>query len=133
MITRYLIATIVFFGLDMAWLGFVAKNFYRSRLSFILSENVNWPAAIVFYFIYIAGIYYFAIHPSILMCNWQVAAVNGALLGFLCYATYDLTNMATIANWPISIVIVDIIWGTALTSSVAVATYFISNYLSSCS
>ena len=123
----YLIATVLFFAIDMAWLGFFAKGFYRDKLGFILSDKPNWAAAIIFYLIYIGGILFFAVLPSLREHSWAIAAVNGALLGMLCYATYDLTNMATIAKWPLIVVIVDIIWGIVLTGTVATLTYFIGN------
>lgn len=125
----YGIATIVFFAIDMLWLGVIAKNLYRQKLGFILSDQVNWAAAFIFYFIYIAGILFFAVLPAIREANWQTALLNGALLGLMCYATYDLTNMATIKNWPLSIVVIDITWGTVLTGSVSLLTYTISSKL----
>jgi uncharacterized membrane protein len=124
-IITYAIATIAFFAIDMVWLGLIAKNFYRSKLSHVLSPDVVWPAAIIFYLIYIAGIVYFAINPALKDASWQDALLKGALLGGLCYATYDLTNMATIAKWPIEIVVVDIIWGVVLTGSLI--TFLVAN------
>lgn len=123
LITSYLIAFLSFFALDMVWLGLIAKNYYKQKLGFILSDNPNWVAAIVFYLIFIGGILFFAVNPSLKEGRWQTAILNGVLLGALCYATYDLTNMATIAKWPIEIVIIDIIWGMVLTGSVSVITY----------
>ncbi len=120
----YLIATAIFFGMDMLWLGLVAKNFYRQKLGFIFTGEVRWAAAIIFYLIYIGGILYFAIQPGLNGGGWQIALLNGALFGLMCYATYDLTNMATIKQWPLVVVVVDIIWGMVLTGTVAVATYF---------
>lgn len=122
-IIAYFSTLLVFFALDMLWLGLIAKDFYRSRLYFVLSEQVNWTAAIVFYLIYIAGIVFFAVAPALKLQSLQVAMLHGAVLGFLCYATYDLTNMATIAKWPLTIVVVDIIWGTVLTASCATGGY----------
>lgn len=122
----YAITTLVFFTIDMFWLGVIAKNFYREKLGFVLSTEVNWWAAFVFYFIYIGGILYFAVMPALKEQNWQTALVQGAILGFLCYATYDLTNMATIKNWPLVIVMIDIVWGAVLTASVALISFFIA-------
>jgi uncharacterized membrane protein len=122
----YGIATVVFFAIDMLWLRVIAKNLYRQKLGFILSDQVNWGAAFIFYFMYIAGILFFAVLPALRETNWQTALLNGALLGLMCYATYDLTNMATIKNWPLSIVVIDIVWGTVLTGSVSLLTYTIS-------
>lgn len=122
----YLIATFIFFATDMVWLGFIARNLYREKLGFILSDKVNWAAAVVFYLIYIGGILFFAINPALQTQNWQTALLNGVVLGMLCYATYDLTNMATIANWPLSIVVIDIVWGVVLTGSVSLLTFFVA-------
>lgn len=124
LIATYFIALISFFAIDMVWLGVISKNYYKQKLGFILSPNPNWMAAIVFYLLFIAGIMFFAINPALKEMYWQTALLNGAVLGALCYATYDLTNMATIAKWPIQIVIIDIIWGMVLTGSVSIITYF---------
>jgi uncharacterized membrane protein len=122
----YAITVGIFFAIDILWIGVIAKNLYREKLGFILSDKVNWAAAIIFYLIYIGGIIYFAVAPAIQAQSFSTAIINGVLLGMLCYATYDLTNMATIAKWPLSITIIDIIWGGFLTGSCATATYFIS-------
>ncbi|MFN8286627.1 MAG: DUF2177 family protein [Chitinophagales bacterium] len=121
----YALTLVFFFALDLTWLGLIAKNLYREKLGFILSDKVNWAAAIIFYLIYIAGILYFAILPGLESGTLLKVVVNGALLGFLCYATYDLTNMATIANWPLSIVLIDILWGSFLTGACATGAYLI--------
>ena len=123
LLSSYAIATFFFFAIDMLWLGVIAKKLYREKLGFILSDEVNWTAALVFYFIYIAGILFFAVYPALRDFSWQTALLNGAVLGFLCYATYNLTNMATIAKWPLQIVLIDIVWGTVLTGSVSILTY----------
>lgn len=123
----YAIATAAFFALDMLWLGVIAKNFYREKLGALMAPDVNWTAAIIFYLLYIGGIVYFAIYPALKEANWQLALLNGALLGGLCYATYDLTNMATLNKWPWEIVVVDIIWGTVLTGLVSIITYWASS------
>lgn len=119
----YLTTTVIFFAVDMLWIGFLARNFYREKLAFVFTGEVNWPAAILFYLLYIAGILYFAVTPALKGGQWQLALLNGALLGGLCYATYDLTNMATIKQWPLIVVVVDIAWGMVLTGSVSVLSY----------
>jgi uncharacterized membrane protein len=119
----------VFFVFDMIWLGFIAKGFYRRNLHFILSADVNWAAAVVFYMIYVAGILFFAVRPAIAVHSLREAAVLGALFGFFTYATYDLTNMATIKNWPIAIVVVDIVWGVFLCALVASAGFTMAGWL----
>jgi uncharacterized membrane protein len=84
----------VFFVIDIIWLGVVAKSFYQKNLKYILSPDVNWTAAIIFYLIYIAGILIFAVLPAVAKDSLRHAAVWGALFGFFTYATYDLTNLA---------------------------------------
>ena len=122
----YGITTLIFFAIDMLWIGLIARSFYREKLGFILSTEVNWPAAIVFYLLYIGGILYFAVLPALREHHWQTALMQGAVLGLLCYATYDLTNMATIKNWPLVVVIVDMLWGVVLTGSVALVSYLLA-------
>ncbi len=119
----FLLTTLIFFAIDMIWLGAIARNFYREKLSFIFTGEVNWAAAIIFYFIYITGILYFVVVPGFGHHDWKTVLFNGAFLGFLCYATYDLTNMATIRQWPLTVVLADITWGTILTGSVSVLAF----------
>ena len=119
----------VFFAIDMLWLGYLARNFYKSQLHHLLSPKVNWPAAFLFYFIYIAGILFFAVRPGLATQSLGVACLYGALFGFFTYATYDLTNLATLPNWPIKVVLVDIAWGTLLCTLVAAISTMIGNRL----
>ena len=125
----YLLTVPVFFIIDLIWLGVVAKSFYQKNLKYILSPNVNWTAAIIFYLIYIAGILIFAVLPAIAKDSLRHAAVWGALFGFFTYATYDLTNLALLKDWPIVIVIVDILWGVVLCSAVATLSFFVAKWL----
>lgn len=129
LIGSYLLTTVVFFAVDLLWLGVVAKNFYGRHLSDFLSEQVNWTAAIVFYLLFIVGIFLFVIMPSIEKQSYIHALIYGALFGFFTYATYDLTNLATLKNWPITVVIVDILWGIVLTATVSVSGYFITQWM----
>jgi len=125
----YVLTIPIFFIIDILWLGVIARGFYRRQLNFILSPQVNWTAAASFYLIYIAGIIFFAVRPAILSNSWRQAAVLGALFGFFTYATYDLTNLATIQKWPLAIVVVDIIWGVCLCTLVASLSYAVSKWL----
>ncbi len=125
----FLISAATFFAIDMIWLGLIAKNFYKEKLSFIFTGQINWTAAIIFYLIYIAGVLYFAVSPGIQSGNFKMTLFNGAILGFLCYATYDLTNMATIKQWPLIVVFVDILWGAFITACVAAVSYLAATKL----
>lgn len=128
-IKLYLLTVPVFFLLDILWLGYVARGFYRKNLAFILSPEVNWPAAIGFYLIYIIGILFFAVVPAFDKASLVRAIVWGGLYGFFTYATYDLTNLALIKGWPMKIVVVDILWGFVLCALVATWGYWAAGWI----
>jgi uncharacterized membrane protein len=125
----YLLTVPVFFAIDLLWLGVLARGFYRDNLAHLLSPVVNWPAAVVFYLFFIAGILYFAVLPALAEGSVQRALLNGALFGFFTYMTYDLTNLATLPSWPVKVVVVDILWGTVLCAAVAVSGFYIGRWL----
>ncbi len=125
----YLLTVPVFFAVDMVWLGVVAKNFYAKQMGDLLTKNVNWPAAVIFYLVYIFGIIYFAVLPGARDESLKSVLVHAALFGGIAYATYDLTNLATLKGWPQTLVYVDIAWGIVLSSVVAVASYYILEWL----
>src|SRR6056297_1656100 len=124
-IISYILTAIVFFVIDMIWLGVVAKNMYRNYLGNFLSDQVNWAAAIIFYLLYIIGIQILAVYPAVAKNSALTSLLLGAVFGFMAYATYDLTNLATLKNWPLTITIIDIIWGTCLTAVVSLAGYYV--------
>ncbi|QSX08856.1 DUF2177 family protein [Alkalibacter rhizosphaerae] len=118
----YLVSVVVFFAIDLVWLGVIAKNLYQKYLGYLMRNPVNWAAAIIFYLIFVAGMVFFVIHPALEKGSFSYAILVGALFGFITYATYDLTNLATVRDWPLFITVVDLIWGTtlgALTSGIA--------------
>ncbi len=123
----YAITLPVFFAIDLVWLGVVARDFYRRQLGHLLSAQVNWPAAILFYLVFIAGIVFFAIRPALEAGSGLRALAYGAFLGFLAYSTYDLTNQATMRDWPTLVTVVDLAWGTVLTALVSFLSYQISS------
>jgi uncharacterized membrane protein len=125
-IYTYLLTVPVFFAIDMVWLGVIAKNLYQKQIGHLLAPTVNWPAAIIFYLIYIYGIIFFAVLPGIEKDSLRTVMINAAMFGAMAYATYDLTNLATLKNWPTTIVFIDIIWGAVLTTLVATASYYIA-------
>jgi uncharacterized membrane protein len=122
----YLSAAIVFFPLDMAWLTYLARDFYKSRLGDFLLEQPRWWAAIGFYLIYLVGIVVFAMLPAAAQGSWRTALLYGALFGFVAYATYDLTNLATARGFSTAVALVDIVWGTVLTAVTAALGYWLA-------
>ena len=129
LIISYLLTSVVFFGIDMLWLGFIAKDLYKKYLGGFLSDKVNWPAAIIFYLLFIIGIFYFCILPAVEKNSLGKAIISGALFGIFTYATYDLTNLATLKNWPLNIVFIDIAWGATLTGIVSTAGFYIVKWV----
>ncbi len=128
-LASYVLTSIVFFAIDMVWLGFLAKNLYRKHLFGLLADQVNWTAAIVFYLLFIIGIFVFVIVPAVEKNSLITALWLGAFFGIVTYATYDLTNLATLKNWPVAIVFIDIAWGAVLTSLVSMAGYGIHKWI----
>jgi len=126
-IKLFLIALPVFFVIDMVWLVLVAKKFYQEQIGFLMKPDINWFAAIIFYLLFIAGLVIFVISPAVEKHSWVHALLFGALFGLITYATYDLTNLATLEDWPILLTVVDLIWGTVLAASISLITYFIAN------
>ncbi|MHC1734831.1 MAG: DUF2177 family protein [Erysipelotrichaceae bacterium] len=122
---HFVIALVVFFAIDLVWLGLIAKNLYSKYLGFIMSDKVNWLAALIFYALFIVGLLVFVIEPALQDQNFTQLALRAALFGLVTYATYDLTNLATLKDWPIQITIIDLIWGTTLSTLVSVISVFI--------
>jgi uncharacterized membrane protein len=119
----YLISVPVFFIIDMIWLGVVASSFYKNQLGDLM--QVSWVPAVLFYLVYLIGLIIFAVYPAVDANAWKTALLYGALFGFFTYATYDMTNLATLKDWPLPVVVVDIVWGTILGAVVASLTYYI--------
>ncbi len=121
----FAIALPVFFVIDMVWLGLISKNFYAKHIGALLKPDVNWIAAILFYLLFIAGLVVFVIMPAFEKQSWMHALLFGALFGLVCYATYDLTNLAVAKDWPVIVTVVDLIWGAVLGGVVSCVTYVV--------
>jgi uncharacterized membrane protein len=119
----------IFLVIDMIWLGIMARGFYQKHLGGLMAEQVNWGAALLFYLLFVAGILIFAVMPALERGSPWHALIHGALFGLFTYATYDLTNLATLKNWPAAVVWVDIAWGIVLSASVATLSYLTGRWL----
>ncbi len=126
----YVLTFIVFLAIDMVWLGLIARNLYRKYLGDFLSDKVNWTAAFIFYLLFVIGISIFAIYPAVNKDSVSSAILLGALFGFFTYATYDLTNLATLKGWPLPIVFIDILWGAMLSAIVSLSGFYIVKWIS---
>ena len=119
----YAFSLVVFLIIDLVWLGIISKNFYRTQLGQLMSPKVNWLAAIIFYMLFIVGILVFAVLPGIEAGSLARTALLAALFGLVCYATYDLSNLATLKNWPLAVTVVDLLWGTSVSTMVGIIAY----------
>ena len=128
-IKLYLLTLAAFFAIDMVWLGLVARGFYRQHLGYLMAPRANGLAAGLFYLLFIAGLLVFAVLPGLEAHELKAALWRGALLGLIAYATYDLTNMATIKDWPLIVTVVDMLWGVVLASLVTCAGFLIGQWL----
>ena len=117
MIKRFLVTALVFLLIDIVWLAFISPKLYKANIGHLMSDKVNFIAAGVFYLLYVGALLYFVIDPAIASGSVWLGIWRGAFLGLVMYATYDLTNLATLKDWPLKITIIDLIWGTFITSA----------------
>jgi uncharacterized membrane protein len=108
-----------FLALDMLWLGWLARPFYQKQLGFLLAPETNWLAALVFYLLFVAGLLVFVVVPGLQADSLQATLLRAALFGLVTYAAYDLTNHATVKDWPFQVTVVDMLWGTVLSTVVS--------------
>jgi uncharacterized membrane protein len=122
----YIVCVLVMGGLDFLWLTSTSKSLYQKDLGALLAPDPNMTVAVTFYLLYLVGVQIFAIRPALTSGDWKTAALFGALFGFFTYATYDLTNMATMKVWTLRVTLLDIAWGTILTGITASAGAFMA-------
>ena len=125
-ILLYISTLVAFLGIDAIWLTTVAPKFYQSNIGHLMAEKPNLIAALVFYLLFIVGVLVLVTVPALKEDSVKKLLINAALFGMLTYATYDLTNLATLKDWPMIVTVVDIIWGTTLSTVTALASYYIA-------
>lgn len=128
-IKTYLIAFGVFLLIEGAWLVLIAKNFYQKEIGFLMSENPKIIPTVLFALIIVMGLLVFVINPALVKDSWKYALLAGMFLGVIAYATYDLTNLATLKGWPLKVAIVDLLWGATMGGSVSTISFFIIRML----
>ncbi len=129
LLQTYAVSLVAFLILDFAWLGLIARSFYRRQLGELLSPDVRWSAAVVFYLIFVAGVVVFAVLPAVERGSLVRALLLGGFFGLVAYAAYDLTNLATLRGFPTLVAAVDMAWGTVLTAAVAALGYLFARQL----
>ncbi len=122
----YLISLSSFVLIDVVWLGLIAKNFYAQQLGFLMKTNANALAALVFYILFTFGILFFVVLPGLEKNVGYQIILHGAFFGLVTYSAYDFSNLATLKNWPLAVTLVDLLWGTLLTSLVSALTYLLA-------
>ena len=125
----YLGTLAAFLAIDAVWLTVVARGFYSDHLGFLLAAEPNWVAAGVFYLLFVAALQVFVILPGLRAASAKYIVSRGAFFGLVTYATYDLTNLATVRNWPVIVTVVDLIWGAVLSLTVSLAGYHLGRRL----
>lgn len=120
---QFLVTFVTFLLIDAVWLGLIAKDFYAKHLGFLMTDTPNLWAAVIFYVLYVFTLVVMVVKPALQQRSLADAMNKGALFGLCAYATYDLTNLATLHAWPLIVTVVDMIWGTFLTSLVAGVSY----------
>ena len=121
----YIIAFIAFILIDGIWLLLISKNLYQNEIGHLMADKAKLIPAIIFYLIFLVGLVYFVINPAIVSKDVIKLLLSAALFGLVTYATYDLTNLATLKNWPLKITVIDLIWGTSLSTLVSYITYIV--------
>ncbi|MFA7560864.1 MAG: DUF2177 family protein [Candidatus Izemoplasmatales bacterium] len=124
----YIVAFVIFIAIDALWLGLIAPKFYKAQIGHLMAEKPNFIAAGIFYLLFIAGLVFF-IKDAVAANDIGKVVLIAAFFGFMTYATYDLTNLATLKDWPITVTIIDLIWGTFLSSSISLLTVLIYNWI----
>ena len=128
-IKLYLATLVAFFAVDMLWLGLIARTFYKKHLGYLMAPSVNWTAAIIFYLMFIVGVLVFVVLPGLEKQSLKITLIRAVLFGLITYATYDLTNLATVKDWPLTVTLVDLVWGMVLSTIVSVSGFFVAKWL----
>ena len=119
----YAVGVVVCLGLDLAWLGVLARGFYANQLGYLMRPDVRWVPAILFYLIYVAALIVIVVIPAVEKQSLGRAMLLGAFFGLAAYAAYDLTSLALIRDFPVMVAMVDLAWGTLLSAAVSTAAY----------
>lgn len=125
----YGLTALVFFAVDLVWLGVVAAGFYQKHLGHLLRPDVLWPAALLFYALYLAGVLVFAVMPGLAAGSLMRTVLLGGFFGLVAYATFDLTCLALFAEFPLIVVVVDLLWGMVLSAGVSAASFGLGRWL----
>ena len=124
-VRNYFILLFIFLAIDMVWLTVIAKKLYAERLGYLMAPKANLLAALIFYLLFVVGMQFFVVNPALAAGSWKAALFPGLLFGLVTYATYDLTNLATVRDWPLLITGIDLLWGSFVTGVTSLLGFFV--------
>ena len=122
---NYGIALVIFLAIDMVWLTLIAKSLYAQHLGYLMAPKAKLIAAFIFYLLFVAGLQFFVLNPALAAGSWKTALFVGMFFGLVTYATYDLTNLATVKDWPVLITAIDLVWGSFVSGITALLSFLV--------
>jgi uncharacterized membrane protein len=122
---NYGIALVIFLAIDMVWLTLIAKSLYAQHLGYLMAPKAKLIAAFIFYLLFVAGLQFFVLNPALAAGSWKTALFAGMFFGLVTYATYDLTNLATVKDWPVVITAIDLVWGSFVSGITALLSFLV--------
>ena len=122
---NYGIALVIFLAIDMVWLTLIAKSLYAQHLGYLMAPKAKLIAAFIFYLLFVLGLQFFVLNPALAAGSWKTALFAGMFFGLVTYATYDLTNLATIKDWPVLITAIDLVWGSFVSGITALLSFLV--------
>ena len=125
----YILTFLVFLAIDAVWLTLIAKNFYAKEIGHLMAEKALLLPALIFYLLFVVGVLIFAVIPGYEAQSLSKTLMLSALFGLMTYATYDLTNLATLRDWPLKVTIIDIVWGMSVSTLTGLGGYYIANLI----
>jgi uncharacterized membrane protein len=128
-VRNYLILLVVFLAIDAVWLLGIAKGLYAKQLGYLMAAKPKLWAALLFYLLYVVGLSVFVLQPALAAGSASAALLKGMLFGLIAYATYDLTNLATIRDWPVLVTALDLVWGAVVSGGSTALAYLIARAL----
>lgn len=124
-VRNYFVILVIFLAIDMVWLTVIAKTLYAQRLGYLMAAKPNLVAALLFYLLFALGLQFFVLNPALASGSWKAALLPGLFFGLVTYATYDLTNLATVKDWPALITVIDLAWGAAVSGLTSLFSYWV--------
>ncbi len=122
---NYVIALVIFLAIDMVWLTLIAKSLYAQHLGYLMAPKAKLLAAFLFYLLFVVGLQFFVLNPALAANSWKTALFAGMFFGLVTYATYDLTNLATVRDWPVLITVIDLVWGSFVSGATALLSFLV--------